>query len=67
MAWILQYFKNLIGESTDFNENCGIMNLRVPRITHTELSYDKALLPEARVTGLILNDITVRKTQDAGY
>ena len=33
------------------------MNLRVPRITHTELSYDKALLPEARVTGLILNDI----------
>ena len=65
MAWILQYFKNLIGESTDFNENCGIMNLRVPRITHTELSYDKALLPEARVTGLILNDI--RKTRDAGY
>ena len=43
------------------------MNLRVPRITHTELSYDKALLPEARVTGLILNDIPVRKTQDAGY
>ncbi len=41
------------------------MNLRVPRITHTELSYDKALLPEARVTGLILNDI--RKTWDAGY
>ena len=41
------------------------MNLRVPRITHTELSYDKALLPEARVTGLILNDI--RKTRDAGY
>ena len=40
-------------------------NLRVPRITHTELSYDKALLPEARVTGLILNDI--RKTRDAGY
>ena len=39
--------------------------LRVPRITHTELSYDKALLPEARVTGLILNDI--RKTRDAGY
>jgi len=33
------------------------MNLRVPRITHTGLSYDKALLPEARVTGLILNDI----------
>ena len=50
------------------NENCGIMmNLRVPRprITHTGLSYDKALLPEARVTGLILNDI--RKTRDAGY
>ena len=45
--------------------HCGIMNLRVPRITHTELSYDKALLPEARVTGLILNDI--RKTRDAGY
>ena len=32
---------------------------------HTKLSYDKALLPEARVTGLILNDI--RKTRDAGY
>ena len=32
-----------------------IMNLWVPRITHTGLSYDKALLPEARVTGLILN------------
>ena len=32
---------------------------------HTGLSYDKALLPEARVTGLILNDI--RKTRDAGY
>ena len=38
MAWILLYFKNLIGESTDFNENCGIMNLRVSRITRTGLS-----------------------------
>ena len=52
-------------KNTELDENCGIMNLRVPRITHTELSYDKALLPEARVTGLILNDI--RKTRDAGY
>ena len=52
MAWILLYFKNLIGESTDFNENCGIMNLRVARITRTGLSYKKAFLPEAGFTGL---------------
>ena len=55
----------VVRKNTELDENCGIMNLRVPRITHTELSYDKALLPEARVTGLILNDI--RKTWDAGY
>jgi len=37
-------------KNSELDENCGIMNLRVPRITHTELSYDKVLLSVPRIS-----------------